>query len=230
MEFVDTTGSVGVAIPASRLDSWTVSIELPKSLERTMRSAGLVDPRTDNPSLNQWSKESGVHTSTISSFLSGRKSRPANVQKMADALEVSTTDLYSMVGRELSPWSPPSGTEKLNTRQRQALNELILAFIEEEPAERAGDGSGNATPMNQAGGKPAISDDDGLGSFGGRARGDLDHESVNDGAGDNVHKLFSPPPPASETAAWETENRGRKTRKQQDDDAEASQDPGDDEE
>ncbi|KHS52593.1 helix-turn-helix domain-containing protein [Brevibacterium linens] len=207
-----------------------MSIELPKSLERTMRSAGLVDPRTDNPSLNQWSKESGVHTSTISSFLSGRKSRPANVQKMADALEVSTTDLYSMVGRELSPWSPPSGTEKLNTRQRQALNELILAFIEEEPAERAGDGSGNATPMNQAGGKPAISDDDGLGSFGGRARGDLDHESVNDGAGDNVHKLFSPPPPASETAAWETENRGRKTRKQQDDDAEASQDPGDDEE
>lgn len=227
---MDTTGSVGVALPASRLDSWTVSIELPKSLERAMRSAGLVDPRTDNPSLNQWSKESGVHTSTISSFLSGRKSRPANVQKMADALEVSTTDLYSMVGRELSPWSPPSGTEKLNTRQRQALNELILAFIEEEPAERAGDGSGNATPMNQAGGKPAISDDDGLGSFGGRARGDLDHESVNDGAGDNVHELFSPPPPASETAAWETENRGRKTRKQQDDDAEAPQDPGDDEE
>lgn len=227
---MDTTGSVGVALPASRLDSWTVSIELPKSLERAMRSAGLVDPRTDNPSLNQWSKESGVHTSTISSFLSGRKSRPANVQKMADALEVSTTDLYSMVGRELSPWSPPSGTEKLNTRQRQALNELILAFIEEEPAERAGDGSGNATPMRQAGGKPAISKDDGLGSFGGRARGDLDHESVNDGTGDNVHELFTPPPPASETAAWETENRGKKTRERQDEDAEGSQDPGEDEE
>lgn len=230
VEFVDSAGNLSVALPASRLDSWTVSIELPKSLERAMRSAGLVDPRTDNPSLNQWSKESGVHTSTISSFLSGRKSRPANVQKMADALDVSTTDLYSMVGRELSPWSPPSGTEKLNTRQRQALNELILAFIEEEPTERAGDGSErSATPTNQAGVSPAP-EDDGLGSFGGRARGDLDHESVNDGAGDNVHELFTPPPPASETAAWETENRGRKTRKQQDDDAEASQDPEDDEE
>lgn len=224
---MDTTGSVGVALPASRLDSWTVSIELPKSLERAMRSAGLVDPRTDNPSLNQWSKESGVHTSTISSFLSGRKSRPANVQKMADAIEVSTTDLYSMVGRELSPWSPPSGTEKLNTRQRQALNELILAFIEEEPTERAGDGSGNATPIDDSHKSLAVGEDDGLGSFGGRARGDLDHESVNDGAGDNVHELFTPPPEREDTAAYDAPNRGKQQKEESEKRGEESQDPED---
>ncbi|MCI4012338.1 helix-turn-helix transcriptional regulator [Brevibacterium sp. ZH18] len=206
-----------------------MSIELPKSLERAMRNAGLVDPRSDNPSLNQWSKESGVHTSTISSFLTGRKSRPANVQKMADALEVSPTDLYSMVGRELSPWSPPSGTEKLNTRQRQALNELILAFIDEDPAEKAGEGNADSpTPMNQAGVSPATGEDDGLGAFGGRARGDLDHESKNDGAGNNVYSLV-PPPPASDTAAYRAPNRGKNQKDKQDEDAEGSQDSGDDE-
>lgn len=228
MEFVDNEAKVGVALPATRLDSWTVSIELPKSLERAMRNAGLVDPRSDNPSLNQWSKESGVHTSTISSFLSGRKSRPANVQKMADALEVSPADLYSMVGRDLSPWSPPSGTERLNTRQRQALNELILAFTDDGPAEKAGEGNADSpTPMNQAGGKPATGEDDGLGAFGGRARGDLDHESKNDGAGGNVHRLFTPPPERGDTAAYDAPNRGKKDKEESEKRGEESQDPED---
>ncbi|WP_350271519.1 hypothetical protein AAFP32_11985 [Brevibacterium sp. CBA3109] len=144
---------------------------------------------------------------------------------MADALEVSPTDLYSMVGRELSPWSPPSGTEKLNTRQRQALNELILAFTE-YPVEKAGDGDAEATPNKRAGVSPATGEDDGLGAFGGRARGDLDHEDLNDGNGDNVYSLV-PPPPASDTAAYRAPNRGKKQKDKQDDDAEGSQDPDD---
>lgn len=226
MEFVDNKTKVGVALAATRLDSWTVSIELPKSLERAMRKAGLVDPRSDNPSLNQWSKESGVHTSTISSFLTGRKSRPANVQKMADALEVSPSDLYSMVGRELSPWSPPSGTEKLNTRQRHALNELILAFTDEDPAEKAGDGDVEATPITQAGGKPATGEGDGLGAFGGRARGDLDREATNDGAGDNVHPLRSD---LDSMAAYDTGNETEKERllREEAEREQESQDPDD---
>ncbi|WP_156491152.1 helix-turn-helix domain-containing protein [Brevibacterium casei] len=131
-------------------------IELPKRLERAMLDAGLVDPRTGNPSLNQWSKVSGVHTTTISNFINGRKSRPANVAKMAKALGVNQAAVYGMVGRNLHPWSPPSGTERLNARQREALNELILSFIG-EPAEEDGDGDADraATPMNDAGGKPA---------------------------------------------------------------------------
>lgn len=121
-----------------------------------MLDAGLVDPRTGNPSLNQWSKVSGVHTTTISNFINGRKSRPANVAKMAKALGVNQAAVYGMVGRNLHPWSPPSGTERLNARQREALNELILSFIG-EPAEEDGDGDADraATPMNDAGGKPA---------------------------------------------------------------------------
>lgn len=59
-----------------------------------------------------------------------------------------------------------------------------------ELAAKAGDGDEReATPHSDVGGTPAAGEDDGLGSFDGRARGDLDHESVNDGAGDNVHHL-----------------------------------------
>jgi len=69
-------------------------------------------------------------------------------------------------------------------------------------------GEGNASPtLRQAGVSPA--QDDGIGAFGHRDRGDLDHESKNDGAGDNVHELFTPPPPASETAAYRTRNRDK---------------------
>lgn len=222
MEFVDSAGSLGVAQPARRLDSCTVSIELPKALERAMLDAGLVDPRTGNPSLNQWSKESGVHTSTISGFINGRKARPENVQKLAKALGVSPAAVYGMVGRNLFPWTPPQGTERLNVRQRQALNELILAFIGES-AEGAGDGDADraATPITPAAGSAA---DDGLGAFGHRDRGDLDHESVNDGGGENVHELFTPPPPASKTAAYRTRSRDKEEEERSRQRGEESQD------
>lgn len=40
-----------------------------------------------------------------------------------------------MVGRgSAEPWTPPAGTEKLTARQRDALQELILSFIEERPS------------------------------------------------------------------------------------------------
>ena len=59
------------------------------------------------------------------------------------------------------------------------------------------DGDGKATPLTDAGGTPVTGADDGLGAFGGRARGDLDHESINDGAGDNVRRLRGPSAEAS---------------------------------
>lgn len=227
---MDRDVSLGVALPASRLDSCTVSIELPKRLERAMLDAGLVDPRTGNPSLNQWSKVSGVHTTTISNFINGRKSRPANVAKMAKALGVNQAAVYGMVGRNLHPWSPPSGTERLNARQREALNELILSFIG-EPAEEDGDGDADraATPMNDAGGTPATEEAQLASELVADKR--RQREDVN-AAGDNVHPFpetpyFTSPPPAEKTAALETENRGRKLRDEQDEVEDESQDPED---
>ncbi|MCT2357035.1 hypothetical protein M3G54_01485 [Brevibacterium casei] len=96
----------------------------------------------------------------------------------------------------------PPEADTLNPDERRAITELVRVMARQK---KAGDGSGNATPMNDAEGKPA---DDGLGAFGHRDLGDLDHEAVNDGAGDNVHHLV-PPPPAEKTAAYRTRSRDK---------------------
>ncbi|MDN5585875.1 MAG: helix-turn-helix transcriptional regulator [Brevibacterium sp.] len=110
-----------------------------------------------------------------------------------------------------------------------ATNDELMSELSRRLREKAGDGDAEATPTSRAGVSPAAGGDDGLGAFGGRARGDLDNEDINDGTGDNVHELFTPPPPIG-IPALDTENRGKKTRKQQDEDAEGTQDPGDDDE
>lgn len=74
---------------------------------------------------------------------------------------------------------------EISARDKRILLAAITAMKE------AGDGDGKATPHTDAGGTPVTGADDGLGAFGGRARGDLDHESINDGAGDNVRPLKS---------------------------------------
>lgn len=121
----------------------------------------------------------------------------------------------------------PPEADTLNPDERRAISDLVRVMARQK---KAGEGNADSpTPMNQAGGKPATGEDDGLGAFGGRARGDLDHESKNDGTGDNVYSLV-PPPPASDTAAYRAPNRGKKQKDKQDEDAEGTQDPGDDEE
>lgn len=194
-----------------------MSTELPKPLQTAMRAAGFLDPRAGNPSLNQWSNESGVHTSTISRFIAGGTTRQDNVRKMADALGVSIPDLYAMTERtEEAPWSPPSGTERLTVRQRKALNELILSFVEEKAGE-----DDASTPLTQAGVSPA---DDGLGAFGHRDRGD--HEAFNDGSGGNVRQLH-------DWRDWAADASGETEKQRLDREAaeigEENQDPGGDE-
>lgn len=90
--------------------------------------------------------------------------------------------------------------------------------------QEAGEGDGKATPLTQAGVSPA---DDGLGAFGHRDRGDLDHETVNDGGGENVHELFTPPPPANKTAAYRTRSRDKEEEERSRQRGEESQDPDD---
>ena len=80
---------------------------------------------------------------------------------------------------------------EISARDKRILLAAITAMKE------AGDGDGKATPHTDAGGTPVTGADDGLGAFGGRARGDLDHESINDGAGDNVRRLRGPSAEAS---------------------------------
>lgn len=80
---------------------------------------------------------------------------------------------------------------EISARDKRILLAAITAMKE------AGDGDGKATPHTDAGGTPVTGEDDGLGAFGGRARGDLDHESINDGAGDNIRQFRGPTAKAS---------------------------------
>lgn len=165
----------------------------------------------------------------ISRYFNGKHGEnPSNgtLTAFARVLDVPVSDLKdaaAFTGRE--PFSPDPSSDRLTAPQRAAVNEVIRQLAEANA--KAGEGNErSATPMKQAGGKPAISDDDGLGSFGGRARGDLDHESVNDGAGDNVHRLH---PDLDSMAAYRT---GKETEKQRldreaDERDSGSQDPED---
>lgn len=182
--------------------------------------------------ISRRAKELGVtlSPSNISNYLRGNHpERPPakTLAAFAKVFDVPVSDLEdaaAYTGRE--PFTPDPSSDRLTAPQRAAVNEIIRLLADGN----TGAGESNGSPMNDAGGKPA---DDGLGAFGHRDRGD--HESVNDGTGDNVRHLretpyYTPPPPAEKTVAWETGNRGRKLRQQQDEDAEGSQDENGDEE
>lgn len=110
---------------------------------------------------------------------------------------------------------------EISARDKRILLATITAMKE------AGDGDGKATPHSDAGGTPATGVDDGLGAFGGRARGDLDHESTNDGGRDNVRHLAERRPLSDErlTELEELQRRGDAATDEEIEDM-AAYDPG----
>ena len=152
---------------------------------------------------------------------------PATLAALAFVLRLPLDEVRRLAGlpSDLGEFEPDESANLLTRPQRAAVNEIIRQFAEANT--RAGDGSGNATPIGDSDKSLVLGEDDGLGSFGGRARGDLDHESVNDGAGDNVHELFTPPPEREDTAAYDAPNRGKQQKKESEKRGEESQDPED---
>lgn len=121
-----------------------MNTDIPKRLADAMRQAGLVNPRNDTASRNAWSTASGVHTSTISRWLNGGNMRGDNAQALADALGVTVQEMFRLAGlnETSAPWTPPKGTESLTQRQKAALSELVLAFIDDDRGAR----NDNQTP------------------------------------------------------------------------------------
>lgn len=164
-----------------------------------------------------------LNFATASRYLRGDHPAKPSAQVLAAFAAVFGTDVNRI--REAAGQAAiadrfelPPEADMLNPDERRAVADLVRVMARQK---KAGEGNaGSPAPMNRAEGNSAVSEDDGLGSFGGRARGDLDHESKNDGAGDNVHELFTPPPPASETAAKHGKNTGRSIRREQDEDVE----------
>ena len=105
---------------------------IPSKWADLLVKAGYTDPRDRvTPSLNQLSKASGVHTTTISRLvLKGLGLSEANMTKIAEALSVPVSDLYELsTGEKVEPLTLPKGTEKLSHREKEAVTEIIRSLI-----------------------------------------------------------------------------------------------------
>ncbi|MBT2537264.1 helix-turn-helix transcriptional regulator [Arthrobacter sp. ISL-69] len=105
---------------------------IPSKWADLLVQAGYTDPRDRvTPSLNQLSKSSGVHTTTISRLvLKGLGLSEVNMKKIAEALRVPVSDLYELsTGEKVEPLTLPKGTEKLSHREKEAVTEIIRSLI-----------------------------------------------------------------------------------------------------
>jgi transcriptional regulator with XRE-family HTH domain len=94
--------------------------------------AGYTDPRDRvTPSLNQLSKASGMHTTTVSRLIiRGLGLTPENMSKIAEALRVPVSDLYELsTGEKIEPLTLPMGTEKLSHSEKEAVTTIIRSLI-----------------------------------------------------------------------------------------------------
>lgn len=175
---------------------------------RTLQDlAQLATDRHDGKRGRALGREAAKHELTLSyttfdNILAGKyMSTPKRetVDALAYLAGVPKETAYRVAGLPL-PMAPiadqlPPDVDILDADQRRALIEMARVLVKQNrrihELEKAGEGNADSpTPMNQAGGKPATGKNDGLGAFGHRGRGDLDHESKNDGDGQNVHQLW----------------------------------------
>lgn len=178
-----------------------------------------------NPQIVERAKRRGAKLSlgNVSNYMTGKHpENPSRATLVAFALALNVPSSRLVVaaadkGRE--PFTPDPSSDRLTTPQRAAVNEIIRLLADGN----TGRGEGNGSPMNDAEGKPA---DDGLGAFGHRDRGDLDHETVNDGSGGNVRQLH-------DWRDWAADASGETEKQRLDREAaeigEENQDPGGDE-
>lgn len=115
-------------------------IEIGEPWASAFRKAGLVSPVTDEPSIQQLSKESGVHPSAIARIISGRtrKPRAQTVIKIAKALQVDFLDVSGWIGQKwevFEPWSPPATAHLMTGHQRDIIESLIREFTNTDSKE-----------------------------------------------------------------------------------------------
>lgn len=170
-----------------------------------------------------------LNFATASRYLRGDHPAKPSAQVLAAFAAVFGTDVNRI--REAAGQAPtadrfelPPEADMLNPDERRAVTELVRVMARQK---KVGEGNaGSPAPMNHAEGNSAISEDDGIGAFGHRDRGDLDHESVNDGTGDNVHRLH----PDLETMAAHrpgTESAKQRQLREEAERQDESQDPDD---
>lgn len=170
-----------------------------------------------------------VSNATAAVYTNGKHGKPdaRTVEALSVVLRVPLAELRELAGlpQQHGKFELAPEADTLTAPQRAAVNEVIRQLAEANA--KAGEGNADSSPsMNQAGGKPATGEDDGLGAFGHRDRGDLDHDNINDGNGDNVRQMW----PDLDTMAADTtgETIKQKLDKEAADRGEEDQTPPDD--
>ena len=132
----------------------------PAEIERLMEAKGFVKQRGTGVSVNALAAAAGIHVDTATNVLrNGRASRPKNVQAVADALGISSSELLAMAGREGGEvYVGPELTRRMTDRERAALTEFLLATLERREKE-GGERADSSASMSDAGETPATDTD-----------------------------------------------------------------------
>lgn len=107
------------------------SNEVPEPWASRMVERGFTDPRynDDRPSLSALRDASGVHVSTISNAIRGKRTPSAGT--ISALVAVLGDDVAGWLGSvAVSPWTPPAEASLLTDRQRKAVEEIIRAMTE----------------------------------------------------------------------------------------------------
>ena len=132
----------------------------PAEIERLMEAKGFVKQRGTGVSVNALAAAAGIHVDTATNVLrNGRASRPKNVQAVADALGISSSELLAMAGREGGEvYVGPELTRRMTDRERAALTEFLLATLERRERE-GGERADSSASITRAAGGAADTDD-----------------------------------------------------------------------
>lgn len=132
--------------------------ELPQQWAERLIARGFTDRRstTPRPSLGALAEATGLHISTLSSAITGkRQPSMGTVNRLVKALGADVAEWLDLP--RMSPWTPPAAASLLTDRQRKAIDELILAMTEQKAGE--GHVPASTTPAVEA---PDHTDDPGL--------------------------------------------------------------------
>lgn len=129
---------------------------LPDKWAQRLIARGFVDPRFkhDVASMSALSAKTGLHTSTISALMSGRR-KPSveTVQLLVAELGSDVAGWLGVAIRE--PYQPPPEADLLTTRQRKALTELIRSIVADEQ-EGGGEHGDRSAPTKKPGSGPTL--------------------------------------------------------------------------
>lgn len=109
-------------------------------------------------SIRQLAKRAGVSVSGTANIVNRLYDpRPSTLAKLAAALRISEAELHQLIyetDARIEPFVPPAGSENLSQRQRRAVTEVILTFLEDNSGKQQGEKKTEPAPADAMGDDP----------------------------------------------------------------------------